>query len=74
MHFLAVKLIILQSFLEEQPPEMQRCPLSKLVLMAKVLDIGAPKDLLGLALDPPKLHNIESTILNLKEVRCFFIF
>lgn len=54
--------------MHEQPPEMLRCSISKLVLMTKVLECSEPKELLGLALDPPKLHNIESTILNLKEV------
>jgi HrpA-like RNA helicase len=54
--------------MEEQTPEMLRCSISKLVLMAKELNCAEPKELLGLALDPPKLYNIESTILNLKEV------
>ncbi|CAB3361811.1 Hypothetical predicted protein [Cloeon dipterum] len=51
----------------EQLPEMQRCPLAKLVLLAKLLDYGDPKCILALALDPPKLSNIEMTVLTLKE-------
>ncbi|XP_014672536.1 PREDICTED: putative ATP-dependent RNA helicase TDRD9, partial [Priapulus caudatus] len=49
-------------------PEMQRCPLEKLALKVKELDLGEPKAILGLALQPPNLSNIERTILLLKEV------
>ena len=49
-------------------PEMQRCPLDQLVLHAKLLDMGEPKAILGLALSPPFLADIERTILTLKEV------
>ena len=47
---------------------MQRCPLEILILKSKRLDMGEPKFILGLALDPPHLDNIEVTILTLKEV------
>ncbi|KAI0215243.1 ATP-dependent RNA helicase TDRD9 [Lamellibrachia satsuma] len=49
-------------------PEMQRCPLDQLVLHVKVLDLGEPKAILGLALSPPNLDDIERTILMLKQV------
>ncbi|XP_062595523.1 ATP-dependent RNA helicase TDRD9-like [Saccostrea cucullata] len=49
-------------------PEMQRCPLEKLVLQTKVFNMGEPKALLALALEPPNLDDIEKTILLLKEV------
>ena len=49
-------------------PEMQRCSLEQLVLKVKLLDLGEPKAILGLALAPPKLDDIERTILDLKEV------
>lgn len=52
---------------QEGVPEMLRCPLSKTVLHAKLLNMGEPKALLALAMDPPDLSNIESTILLLKE-------
>jgi len=39
-----------------------------LVLKTKKLDIGEPKAILGLALAPPNLDEIERTILSLKEV------
>ena len=46
----------------------QRCPLDQLVLHVKVLDMGEPKAILGLALSPPNLDDIERTILMLKQV------
>ncbi|XP_023227156.1 ATP-dependent RNA helicase TDRD9-like [Centruroides sculpturatus] len=49
-------------------PEMNRSPLEQLVLMSKKLDIGEPKAVLALAIDPPKLEDIERAILVLKEV------
>lgn len=49
-------------------PEMNRCSLSRIVLMAKMLDMGTPQQLLGGALDPPCLKNIVLTILTLKQV------
>ena len=47
---------------------MQRAPLDKVVLDTKILDMGPPKEILGLALDPPDLRNIKNTILHLKEM------
>ncbi|XP_012935222.1 ATP-dependent RNA helicase TDRD9 [Aplysia californica] len=49
-------------------PEMQRSPLEGLILKTKLFDMGEPKALLALALSPPKLEDIERTILSLKEV------
>ncbi|KAK3092629.1 hypothetical protein FSP39_005160 [Pinctada imbricata] len=49
-------------------PEMQRCPLEKLVLQTKVFDMGEPKALLALALSVPNLADIERTVLLLKEI------
>ncbi|KAH3857352.1 hypothetical protein DPMN_099959, partial [Dreissena polymorpha] len=49
-------------------PEMQRCPLDKLILQTKILDLGEPKAILALALAPPNLGDIERNILILKEV------
>ncbi|XP_021341941.1 putative ATP-dependent RNA helicase TDRD9 [Mizuhopecten yessoensis] len=49
-------------------PEMQRCPLERVILHVKVLDLGEPKAILALALSPPNLDDIEKTILLLKEV------
>ena len=46
----------------------QRCPLDKLILQVKVLDLGEPKAILALALSPPNLDDIERNVLLLKEV------
>ena len=46
----------------------QRCHLGKVILQTKKLDIGEPKAILGVALSPPNLDDIERTILVLKEV------
>lgn len=42
----------------EHEPEMRRAPLDKIILDAKILDMGSPKEILSLAMDPPDLHNI----------------
>ena len=42
--------------------------MDSLVLKVKKLDLGEPKAILGLALSPPNLDDIERTILFLKEV------
>ena len=47
---------------------VQRCPLESIVLHAKQLDLGEPREILSLALQPPNLDDIERTILSLKEV------
>ncbi|XP_064600454.1 ATP-dependent RNA helicase TDRD9-like isoform X1 [Liolophura sinensis] len=53
---------------EHGVPEMQRCPLERLILEVKLLDLGEPKAILALALSPPRLEDIEKTVLFLKEV------
>lgn len=52
----------------ETDPEMIRCPLSQVVLKAKLLKMGEPKAILARALDPPDITRLETTILILKEV------
>ncbi|XP_043265220.1 probable ATP-dependent RNA helicase spindle-E isoform X2 [Colletes gigas] len=64
--------LVPQSFYEsvlprEVSPEMLRAPLSNLILQSKLLDMGEPKAILALSLDPPDLENLESTVLLLKE-------
>ncbi|XP_063226308.1 probable ATP-dependent RNA helicase spindle-E [Bacillus rossius redtenbacheri] len=56
-----------RELLPECVPEIQRAPLAQVVLQSKVLDMGSPKEILALALDPPDLTNIEQTVLLLKE-------
>ena len=46
-------------FLIADQVEMQRAPLDKIILDTKILDMGPPKELLALALDPPDLRNIK---------------
>ena len=43
----------------EHEPEMRRAPLDKIILDTKCLDMGPPKEILALALDPPDLGNIK---------------
>ncbi|XP_067635728.1 probable ATP-dependent RNA helicase spindle-E [Eurosta solidaginis] len=52
--------------------EMLRCPLETAVLKAKLLDMGPPPDILGLAMTPPNLSDIHNTVLTLKEVGALF--
>uniref|UniRef100_T1JGF2 Probable ATP-dependent RNA helicase spindle-E n=1 Tax=Strigamia maritima TaxID=126957 RepID=T1JGF2_STRMM len=53
---------------EYATPEMKRCPLESIILHTKILQLGEPKSLLALALDPPKLGDIERSVLTLKEI------
>ena len=53
---------------EYSTPEMQTCSLESVILKVKVLDLGDPKSILHLAVSPPDLHNIERTILLLKQI------
>uniref|UniRef100_A0A8D9FFL9 Probable ATP-dependent RNA helicase spindle-E n=1 Tax=Cacopsylla melanoneura TaxID=428564 RepID=A0A8D9FFL9_9HEMI len=56
----------------EDTPEMLRSPLDSLVLHAKMLDMGEPVHIFGLAMDPPDIGNIKRTILSLKEIGALF--
>lgn len=50
-------------------PEIIRAPLERIVLQSKMLDLNdTPSQILALAMNPPNLKNIESTIWQLKEV------
>ena len=54
---------------EHSIPEMLRAPLEQLILQVKLLDLGpSPSMTLQLALQPPRVSDIKSTILLLKEV------
>lgn len=52
---------------QEVSPEILRSPLENVILKSKLLDMGEPKAILALSLDPPNLGNLERTILLLKE-------
>lgn len=47
---------------------MLRSPLENIVLKTKMLEMGSPKSVLALAMDRPKLADIETTVLVLKEL------
>lgn len=49
-------------------PEMVRSPLDRVVLKAKLLSMGAPHAVLAAAMDPPRLGDIQNTVLQLKEM------
>lgn len=53
--------------LETLSPELTRVPLENIVLKAKKLNMGSPESVLALAMDKPKLSDIATTILVLKE-------
>ena len=53
---------------ESNVPEMLRVPLTKVVLDVKMLDMGSPKELLALAMDPPEIQSLQRTIIELKEM------
>ncbi|XP_037027912.1 probable ATP-dependent RNA helicase spindle-E [Bradysia coprophila] len=52
---------------ETSKPEMVRCPLEKVVLKAKQLNMGSPCTVIAWAMDRPTKYDIENTILLLKE-------
>ena len=49
-------------------PEIKRCTLELCVLRTKVFNMGAPKRLLALCLDPPRLEDITKAVLKLKRL------
>lgn len=49
-------------------PEIQRCPLDKLVLKVKQLNLGTPQEILGRAIQPPDMHEVILTENYLKEM------
>lgn len=53
---------------DDSTPEIIRAPLANTVLKSKILDMGEPKAILALAMDPPNLSNLQNTILMLKEI------
>ena len=55
-----------KSMAEFSTPEMQRCPLDKLVLQIKLWDFREPAVILGTAIQPPKLLEVKKTIKSLE--------
>lgn len=54
--------------LENAIPELVSSPLENIILKVKLLDMGPPTAILGLAMDHPNLSDIANTILILKEI------
>jgi len=52
---------------------MLRSPLENVVLKAKLLEMGPPHTILGLAMSPPNLSDIENTVLKLKELGALYL-
>lgn len=49
-------------------PELLISPLENIVLKTKQMRIGKPEEVLALALDKPKLDQIDKTVIRLKEM------
>ncbi len=59
----------MQQLPQDTRPEMLRSNLETVVLQLKKLNLGTPKELLSMALDPPVVSGIERAVANLKEVK-----
>ena len=56
------------NFMPEYPkPEMQRCPLEKLILQIKLWNRYEPDEILGRAIQPPELRDIFNAVKNLQQ-------
>ena len=51
---------------EYPKPEMQRCPLEKLILQVKLWGSYTPEEILGRAIQPPEKRDISNAIKNLQ--------
>lgn len=55
------------SIVEYPKPEMQRCPLEKLILQIKLWNKYEPEEILGRAIQPPDYRDIWNAIKNLQQ-------
>ncbi|TNV71351.1 hypothetical protein FGO68_gene11326 [Halteria grandinella] len=55
------------SIVEYPKPEMQRCPLEKLILQVKLWNKYEPEEILGRAIQPPDYRDIWNAIKNLQQ-------
>ena len=53
---------------QEHTPEIQRVPLTKVVLDVKMLGMGSPKEILALAMDAPNIQSLLRSIVTLQEM------
>lgn len=76
MHGRVYRLVTKRFYEEEMSeysiPDMLCSPLDALVLRSKILDMGSPAEILGLAMTPPNLSDIHNTIRSLKEMGAMF--
>ena len=64
-----------QTLDEYELPEFEKTSLENYVLKAKLIDLNlSPKEVLAYALNPPKLHNIEKSVLTLKRLGAFTVY
>ena len=59
---------------KQHAPEMTRAPLDKVILDTKLLDFGTPKELLALAMDPPRLDNIHKYVFVLLYFQSLYMY
>lgn len=58
-----------KSFRNYEIPEFEKIPLENYILKAKLIDLNmAPREVLAIAINPPKLSDIEKSVLTLKRV------
>ncbi|KAJ6218490.1 hypothetical protein RDWZM_009647 [Blomia tropicalis] len=64
-----------QTFDEYDVPEFERTPLENYIMKAKLIDPKLPpKEVFAYALNPPKLEDVEKSILTLKRVGAFTVY
>jgi ATP-dependent RNA helicase TDRD9 len=61
------KMFYTHSMPEFPMPEMQRCPLEKLILQIKLWNKYEPEEILGRAIQPPELRDIFNAVKNLQQ-------
>ena len=57
-----------ESLPQEHIPEIQRVPLTKVILDVKMLGLGSPKEILALAMDAPNIQSLLRSIVTLQEM------
>ena len=57
-----------EDLVQYHSPEIQRVPLTQVILDVKLLGMGTPKELLALAISPPDLLSMRRTVVALKEI------
>jgi len=58
-----------QNLPQEHASEMRRVPLTEIVLDIEMLDLGSPKEILALAMDPPTIELLLRSIVSVQEMK-----